>query len=64
MGGCGRSLRGGAGHLRWYNRGTFGRIGDFRVLYDVDQQVRIVAIKRIGEKRGNAFYIRGQQEDI
>lgn len=40
------------------------RIGDFRVLYDVAVHVRIVAIKRIGEKRGNAFFFRGQMEDI
>lgn len=40
------------------------RIGDFRVLYDVDVQVRIVAIKRIGEKRGNTLYLRGQPEEL
>jgi mRNA-degrading endonuclease RelE of RelBE toxin-antitoxin system len=40
------------------------RIGDFRVLYDVDVQVRIVAIKRIGEKRGNTLYLRGQREEL
>lgn len=40
------------------------RIGDFRVLYDVDEQVRIVEVERIGEKRGNRFFFRGQQEDI
>lgn len=40
------------------------RIGDFRVLYDVDVQVRIVMIERVGEKRGNAFYFRGHREDI
>jgi len=40
------------------------RIGDFRVLYDVDEQVSIVEIKRIGEKRGNAFFFRGRQEDL
>jgi mRNA-degrading endonuclease RelE of RelBE toxin-antitoxin system len=40
------------------------RIGDFRVLYDVDEQVSIVEIKRIGEKRGNVLFVRGQQEDL
>ena len=40
------------------------RIGDFRVLYDVDEQVSIVEIKRIGEKRGNVLFFRGQQEDL
>jgi mRNA-degrading endonuclease RelE of RelBE toxin-antitoxin system len=40
------------------------RISDFRVLYDVDEQVRIVEIQRIGEKRGNAFFFRGHKEDV
>lgn len=40
------------------------RIGQYRVLYDVDMTVRIVAIQRVGEKRGNRFFFRGQQEDI
>lgn len=40
------------------------RVGQFRVLYTVDVQVRIVAIQRIGEKRGNALFFRGRQEAI
>jgi mRNA-degrading endonuclease RelE of RelBE toxin-antitoxin system len=40
------------------------RIGQYRVLYDVDSAVYIVAIQRIGEKRGNQFFFRDQQEDI
>lgn len=40
------------------------RIGDFRVLYDVDVQVQVVVIKRIGEKRGNAFFFGGKQEAV
>ncbi|MCI0388728.1 MAG: type II toxin-antitoxin system RelE/ParE family toxin [Acidobacteria bacterium] len=40
------------------------RIGDFRVLYNVDQQVRIVEIRRIGEKRRNEIFFRGQKEDL
>lgn len=40
------------------------RIGDFRVLYTVDEQVRIVEIQRIGEKRGNAFLFRGRKTDL
>lgn len=40
------------------------RIGDFRVLYDVDEQVRIVDIERVGLKRGNAFFFRGKKEDL
>ena len=35
------------------------RIGEFRVLYNVDTQVRIVEIQRIGEKRGNTFFFQG-----
>ncbi|MGH9767405.1 MAG: type II toxin-antitoxin system RelE family toxin [Blastocatellia bacterium] len=40
------------------------RIGDFRVLYNVDQQVRIVEIRRIGEKRRSEIFFRGQKEDL
>lgn len=40
------------------------RIGDFRVLYNVDGQVRIVEVQRIGEKRGNAFFFRGRKTDV
>jgi len=40
------------------------RISDFRVLYNVDEQVSIVEIQRIGEKRGNAFFFRGRKEDV
>jgi mRNA-degrading endonuclease RelE of RelBE toxin-antitoxin system len=40
------------------------RIGDFRVLYDVDEQVKIVEIQRIGEKRRSEFFFRGKKEDL
>ena len=40
------------------------RLGEFRVLYDVDEQVFIVDVQRIGKKRGNTFFFQGQQEDI
>jgi len=40
------------------------RIGNFRVLYDVDEQVRIVDIERVGLKRGNTFFFRGKEEEI
>jgi mRNA-degrading endonuclease RelE of RelBE toxin-antitoxin system len=40
------------------------RLGDFRVLYDVETQVQIVEIKRIGEKRGNALLFRGAREEL
>jgi mRNA-degrading endonuclease RelE of RelBE toxin-antitoxin system len=40
------------------------RIGDFRVLYNVDGQVQIVEIQRVGEKRGNSFFFRGRKETL
>ena len=40
------------------------RIAEFRVFYNVEEQVQIVEIKRIGEKEGNNFLFRGQQEDV
>jgi mRNA-degrading endonuclease RelE of RelBE toxin-antitoxin system len=40
------------------------RIGEFRVFYNVEEQVQIVEIQRIGEKEGNTFLFRGQQEDV
>lgn len=40
------------------------RIAEFRVFYNVEEQVRIVEIKRVGEKKGNIFLFRGQVEDI
>jgi mRNA-degrading endonuclease RelE of RelBE toxin-antitoxin system len=40
------------------------RVGDFRVLYDVDDQVLIVDIQRIGEKRGSAFFFQGRKDDL
>ncbi len=40
------------------------RVGDFRVLYDVDEQVWIVEIQGVGEKRREGFFFRGRREDI
>lgn len=40
------------------------RIDEFRVFYDVAEQVQIVEIKRIGEKKGNIFLFRGQEENL
>jgi mRNA-degrading endonuclease RelE of RelBE toxin-antitoxin system len=37
------------------------RLGDFRVLYNVDDQIRIVEIQRIGEKQRDAFFFRGKR---
>jgi len=40
------------------------RLSEFRVLYDIDEQIMIVDIQRIGEKQRNAFLFRGKQEDV
>lgn len=40
------------------------RLREYRVLYDVNEVVRIVMIQRIAEKRGNTFLFRGEQEDV
>lgn len=40
------------------------RIGNFRVFYEVEMQVRIVEIQRIGEKRGSRFFFHGHEEEV
>lgn len=40
------------------------RIGKFRVFYDVDTVVQIVAIERVAEKRGSLLFFRGKREDV
>jgi len=40
------------------------RIGQYRVFYDVDAIVRIVAIKAIGKKKHNQLYIRGRKFEL
>ena len=37
------------------------RVGDYRVIYDVDENLRLVTIKVIGEKRGNELFVQGQE---
>ena len=37
------------------------RLGDYRILYDVDDAARTVTVQTIGEKRGNRLVIRGQE---
>lgn len=37
------------------------RLGDYRVLYDVDETARVVTVQAVGEKRGNTLLIRGQE---
>jgi mRNA-degrading endonuclease RelE of RelBE toxin-antitoxin system len=40
------------------------RLGEFRILYNVDTEVQIVEIQRVGEKRRNALFFRGRKEDL
>ena len=37
------------------------RLGDFRVLYDVDESTRHVTIQVVGEKRGNQLIVQGKE---
>ena len=37
------------------------RVGDYRVIYDVDEDLRQVTIKVIGEKRGNELFVQGRE---
>jgi mRNA-degrading endonuclease RelE of RelBE toxin-antitoxin system len=37
------------------------RLGDYRVLYDVDDVLRTVTVQVIGEKRGNRLVVQGQE---
>ena len=37
------------------------RIGRFRVFYDVDMERAVVKIEAIGHKRGNRFYVGGEE---
>jgi mRNA-degrading endonuclease RelE of RelBE toxin-antitoxin system len=40
------------------------RIGKFRVLYNVEETVKIVGIEAIGIKVGSNFVIRGEKRDL
>lgn len=40
------------------------KIGNFRVLYNIESEVYIVEIQKIGQKRGNTFFFRGQGEQL
>ncbi|NJO39383.1 MAG: addiction module toxin RelE [Cyanobacteria bacterium CRU_2_1] len=40
------------------------RLGKFRIFYNIDEQVLIVEIQRIGEKRGSDFFFHDEQEDM
>jgi len=37
------------------------RIGVFRVFYNVNEQIQIVSIERIGQKPNNTVFFRGRQ---
>ena len=37
------------------------RLGDYRVLYDIDEGHGTVTVQVVGEKRGNSFIVRGQE---
>ena len=37
------------------------RIGDYRAIYNVDEDLRLVTIKVIGEKRGNNLFVQGRE---
>jgi mRNA-degrading endonuclease RelE of RelBE toxin-antitoxin system len=37
------------------------RLGDYRVLYDVDETQRIVVVQVVGEKQGNRFIVQGKE---
>ena len=37
------------------------RLGDFRVLYDVAEEQRVVTVQVVGEKRGNRLIVQGQE---
>jgi mRNA-degrading endonuclease RelE of RelBE toxin-antitoxin system len=40
------------------------RIGKFRVFYDVDEVVFIVAIEAIAEKKGDSLFFRGEEREL
>lgn len=37
------------------------RLGDYRILYDVDDDPPVVTVQVIGEKRGNRLIVQGQE---
>jgi mRNA-degrading endonuclease RelE of RelBE toxin-antitoxin system len=37
------------------------RLGDYRILYDVDDAARVVTVQVIGEKRGNRLIVQGKE---
>ena len=37
------------------------RLGDYRVLYEVDEIERVVTVEIVGEKKGNRFIVQGME---
>ena len=37
------------------------RLGDYRVLYDVDEIQRLVTVQVVGEKKGNRLIVQGEE---
>jgi mRNA-degrading endonuclease RelE of RelBE toxin-antitoxin system len=37
------------------------RLGDYRVLYDVDEVERVVTVQVVGEKQGNRLLVQGEE---
>jgi mRNA-degrading endonuclease RelE of RelBE toxin-antitoxin system len=37
------------------------RLGDYRILYDVNDAARVVTVQVIGEKRGNRLIVQGKE---
>src|SRR5437667_6629454 len=37
------------------------RLGDYRILYDVEEDDQLVNVLVAGEKRGNQFYVQGRE---
>ena len=40
------------------------RLGKIRVLYDIEEAVKIVAIQAVGVKIGNQLFIRNERVDL
>ena len=40
------------------------RLGRYRVFYDVEEEVKVVAIQAIGFKDGSHLYIRGERTEL
>jgi mRNA-degrading endonuclease RelE of RelBE toxin-antitoxin system len=40
------------------------RVGVYRILYNVENQVKIVSIERIAAKPGNKYIFQGKEEEL